>query len=121
MGIVYLAHEVLLDRPVALKVLHPELASSPAFRERFLREARTAARLSHPHIVPIHAVDRVDEFVLGYASRSGRGPAAPPEPCGGTDGSGSGRDASAGVCSARRPWDWTRRPPGDPATAPLPS
>ncbi len=43
MGIVYLAHEVALDRPVALKLLPPEYAAQPALRERFLREARTAA------------------------------------------------------------------------------
>lgn len=89
MGVVYLAHEVLLDRPVALKVLRPELATRPAFRDRFLREARTAARLSHPHIVPIHAVDRVGEFVfiamayvegetLGERVRK-RGPLSPAE------------------------------------------
>jgi len=64
MGIVYLAREVSLDRPVAIKILPPELASKPAARERFLHEARTAARLSHPNIVPIFAVDEVDEFVL---------------------------------------------------------
>ncbi|MGD2154649.1 MAG: protein kinase [Gemmatimonadales bacterium] len=64
MGIVYLAHEVSLDRPVAIKILPPELAAKPAARERFLHEARTAARLSHPNIVPIFAVDEVDEFVL---------------------------------------------------------
>jgi tRNA A-37 threonylcarbamoyl transferase component Bud32 len=64
MGVVYLAHEVLLDRPVAIKALRPELATRPAFRDRFLREARTAARLSHPHIVPIHAVDQVGELVF---------------------------------------------------------
>ena len=44
MGIVYLAHEVALDRPVALKLLPPELAAQPALRERFLREARYAGR-----------------------------------------------------------------------------
>lgn len=64
MGIVYLAHEVRLDRPVALKLLPTEMATQPALRERFLREARTAARLSHPNIVPIHAVDEVDDFVF---------------------------------------------------------
>lgn len=89
MGIVYLAREVVLDRPVALKVLPPELARQPTFRERFLREARTAARLSHPHIVPIHAVDEAGEFVffamayiegetLGERVR-GRGPLPPAE------------------------------------------
>ncbi|HEX5634573.1 MAG TPA: serine/threonine-protein kinase [Gemmatimonadales bacterium] len=54
MGVVYLARELNLDRAVALKVLPPELAASPELRERFLREARTAALLSHPNIVPIH-------------------------------------------------------------------
>jgi serine/threonine-protein kinase len=64
MGIVYLAREVSLDRPVAIKILPPELAEKPAARERFLDEARTAARLSHPNIVPIFSVDEVGEFVL---------------------------------------------------------
>jgi serine/threonine-protein kinase len=57
MGTVYLARDIRLDRPVAIKVLHPELARRPGGRERFLREARTAARLSHPHIVPVYAVE----------------------------------------------------------------
>ncbi|MBI2614611.1 MAG: protein kinase [Gemmatimonadetes bacterium] len=64
MGIVYLAREVRLDRPVALKLFPPALAAVPSLRERFLREARTAARLSHPHIVPIYTVDEVDRFVF---------------------------------------------------------
>lgn len=64
MGIVYLAHEVHLDRPVAIKLLPPERAANPDLRERFLREARLAAKLSHPNIIPIHAVDEVGEFVF---------------------------------------------------------
>ncbi|MBI2073737.1 MAG: serine/threonine protein kinase, partial [Gemmatimonadetes bacterium] len=64
MAIVYLAREVALDRPVALKVLLPKRAAQPMERERLLREARTAARLSHPNIVPIHAVDQVGEFLF---------------------------------------------------------
>jgi predicted Ser/Thr protein kinase len=64
MGIVYLAHEVALDRPVALKLLPPALTVHENLRERFLREARTAAKLSHPNIVPIFAVDQVDGFVF---------------------------------------------------------
>ena len=64
MGIVYLAQDVSLDRPVALKLLPPALAVQPSLRERFLREARTAARLSHPNIVPIHAVEEVGAFVF---------------------------------------------------------
>ncbi|HUE95145.1 MAG TPA: serine/threonine-protein kinase, partial [Longimicrobiaceae bacterium] len=64
MGIVYLAHEVSLDRPVALKVLPAGMSAEPPLRERFLREARMAAKLSHPHIVPIHVVDEVEGFVF---------------------------------------------------------
>jgi eukaryotic-like serine/threonine-protein kinase len=64
MGVVYLARDMRLDRPVAIKLLPPELASNPSLRERFIREARTAARLSHPHIVPIHAVEEVGDFVF---------------------------------------------------------
>jgi eukaryotic-like serine/threonine-protein kinase len=64
MGVVYLAREVRLDRPVALKLLPSVYATRPELRERFLREARIAARLSHPHIVPIHAVEDVDDFVF---------------------------------------------------------
>jgi serine/threonine-protein kinase len=64
MGVVYLAREVRLDRPVALKLLPPVLAAQPGPRDRFLREARTAAKLSHPNIIPIHAVDEVGEFVF---------------------------------------------------------
>jgi len=71
MGVVYLAHEVALDRPVALKLLPAHLTATPGLRERFLREARTAAKLSHPHIVPIYAVDQVRDFVffaMGYVN-----------------------------------------------------
>lgn len=56
MGVVYLARDVQLDRHVAIKVLPLHLAEQPEARERFLREARTAAGLSHPHVVPIHRV-----------------------------------------------------------------
>jgi serine/threonine-protein kinase len=63
MGIVYLAHEVHLDRLVAIKLLPPERAVDPALRERFLREARLAAKLSHPNIIPIHSVAESGEFV----------------------------------------------------------
>lgn len=62
MGVVYLAREVHLDRHVAIKVLPPDLAAKPALRERFLREAQLAAKLSHPHIIPIHAVDVSGDF-----------------------------------------------------------
>ena len=64
MGVVYLAHEVHLDRLVAIKLLPPEKSVLPTLRDRFLREARLAAKLSHPHIIPIHSVDEVDGFVF---------------------------------------------------------
>lgn len=69
MGVVYLARDVKLDRPVAIKTLPPALASDATIRERFLREARTAARLSHPNIVPIYRADEVGGqvfFAMGY-------------------------------------------------------
>jgi eukaryotic-like serine/threonine-protein kinase len=64
MGVVYLARDVQLDRDVAIKVLPADLAHTPAMREQFLREARTAAGLSHPHIVPIHRVGEAGGFVF---------------------------------------------------------
>ena len=54
MGLVYKARQRRLDRLVALKVLHTELASDPAFSERFLREAQALAKLSHPNVVRVH-------------------------------------------------------------------
>ena len=68
MGAVYLAHELALERDVAIKVLPPEHASTPQMRDRFRREARTAARLSHPNIVPLHTFGEVSGlmyFVMG--------------------------------------------------------
>jgi DNA-binding beta-propeller fold protein YncE len=54
MGVVYRAHDLALERPVALKVLSPELADDDAFRGRFLRESRLAASLDHPSVVPVY-------------------------------------------------------------------
>src|SRR6202030_2944801 len=53
MAQVYLAKDLLLDRPLALKVLFPELSVDRSFVERFRREAQAAANLSHPNIVPV--------------------------------------------------------------------
>jgi eukaryotic-like serine/threonine-protein kinase len=58
MATVYLAHDLRHDRPVALKVIHPEL--SAALGERFLREIRVAARLGHPHILTVHDSGEAD-------------------------------------------------------------
>jgi eukaryotic-like serine/threonine-protein kinase len=54
MADVYLANDSLLDRPVALKVLFPELSIDPSFVERFRREAQNAAKLNHPNIVSVY-------------------------------------------------------------------
>ena len=64
MGVVYLARDVQLDRDVAIKVLPTHLARDTEARERFVREARMAAGLSHPHIVPIHRVGEASGFVF---------------------------------------------------------
>lgn len=69
MGVVYLAREVRLTREVAIKILLPEVAEQAGMREQFVREAQTAARLSHPNIVAIHRVDEADGivyFVMAY-------------------------------------------------------
>src|SRR5437773_1801166 len=70
MGVVFNARDERLKREVAVKVLPPELAFREEIRLRFLREAETAARLSHPHIVPIHSVgegpDGLVYFVMAY-------------------------------------------------------
>jgi serine/threonine-protein kinase len=69
MGVVYRARDERLQRRVAIKVLPPELAFQSDIRARFTREAQTAARLSHPHIVPIHTVGEGEGlvyFVMGY-------------------------------------------------------
>ncbi len=60
MGVVYRATDVRLERPVALKLIAPELAGDPRFREWFLRESRLAASLRHPHVLPIHAAGEED-------------------------------------------------------------
>src|SRR5438270_5098549 len=68
MATVYLAHDHKHGRPVAIKVLAPELAAAVG-RERFLREIETAARLTHPHILPLHDAGEADGllyYVMPY-------------------------------------------------------
>jgi tetratricopeptide (TPR) repeat protein/tRNA A-37 threonylcarbamoyl transferase component Bud32 len=60
MGVVFLATDATLDRRVAIKVVHPELALHDAITRRFLTEARTIARVRHPNIVAIHAAGSAD-------------------------------------------------------------
>ncbi|MFO1001734.1 MAG: serine/threonine-protein kinase [Planctomycetaceae bacterium] len=65
MGVVFRAHDPKLQRIVAVKALAPELARLPSARQRFLREARAAAAVSHPHVVTIFAVEGTEEASLG--------------------------------------------------------
>src|SRR5919106_5056636 len=60
MGVVYRATDLSLERPVALKLIAPELAGNEQFRARFLREPRLAAALDHPHVIPIHEAGEHD-------------------------------------------------------------
>jgi protein kinase-like protein len=77
MGVVYRATELALDRPVALKLIAPELAGDDSFRERFLRESRLAASIDHAGILPVYAAGEADgelflatRFVPGTDLRS---------------------------------------------------
>jgi eukaryotic-like serine/threonine-protein kinase len=63
MGAVYKAHDITLQRDVAIKVLHAQFARRPDFRERFLNEARTAARMNHPGIVQVHDFGQQGEIL----------------------------------------------------------
>jgi len=86
MGVVFRARDVRLRRSVAIKLLPPELAFREEVRSRFLREAQTAAQLSHPNVVPIYSVDEVNglvffvmalvegESLAAYLKREGRAP-----------------------------------------------
>ena len=85
MGVVYKAEDIRLKRTVALKFLPPEFMRLPDARERFIREAQSAAALSHPNICTIHEVDETDgqpyiamEFVSGASLRQkvAKGPMA---------------------------------------------
>src|SRR3954471_21154799 len=71
MSVVFRARDLRLNRPVAIKVLPPELAHDGAIRTRFTREAQTSAQLSHPHIVPIYDVgenEGVAYFVMSLVT-----------------------------------------------------
>ncbi len=60
MGVVYQATDLSLERPVALKLVAPELADDERFRARFLREPRLAASLDHPNVIPIYEAGEHD-------------------------------------------------------------
>lgn len=76
MGSVFRAHDEALDRPVAIKVVAPDVAASAELRQRFVQESRTVARLRHPHIVAVYTAGEADgllyfvmEFVPGESLR----------------------------------------------------
>src|SRR5262245_4494949 len=72
-GTVYRAHDVQLGREVALKVAQPDKLDSPQRVERFLREARAAARLQHPNIVPVFDLGQAgDQYYIASALITGR-------------------------------------------------
>jgi serine/threonine protein kinase len=61
MGVVYLARDEHLERNLALKVIAPDLARSDEFRRRFIAEARSAAAIDHPNVVPVYSAGTVDD------------------------------------------------------------
>ncbi len=87
MSTVYAGTDLRLDRQVAVKVMAPALAHDPAFTERFVREARTAARLSHPNAVAVF-----DQGAEDTRGRPGRVPG---------DGAGARQHAAGGAAPAR--------------------
>ena len=60
MGEVYRAYDTVRERVVALKLLRPDVAADPTFRDRFRRESRIAARLHDPHVIPVHDFGEID-------------------------------------------------------------
>ena len=73
MGVVWRARDLTLERPVALKLIRPEVAADRGFRERFTREAKLAASLDHAHVLPVYEAGEADgelflamRFVEGY-------------------------------------------------------
>ncbi len=68
-GLVYLAHDEQLNRPVAVKVPHASLVSRPEDAQAYLDEARTVANLDHPNIVPVYDVGSTDEYPCYVVSK----------------------------------------------------
>ena len=64
MGVLYRATQLSLDRPVALKVIKPELAEDGDFRARFILESQIAASIDHPNVIPIHEADEADGILF---------------------------------------------------------
>jgi predicted Ser/Thr protein kinase len=64
MGVVYLAEDLRLARRVAIKVISPDVSSDPVFHERILHEARLAASIDHPHVIPVYEVGDEDGLLF---------------------------------------------------------
>jgi uncharacterized protein (TIGR03067 family) len=103
MGTVWLAEHAVMNRPVAVKVIRPDLVAKPGAADRFLREVRAAARLHHPHIVTAYDAEAagdscllVMEYVPGetLADRLAAGPLPVAEAC------RAARDAARGLAAA---------------------
>jgi serine/threonine protein kinase len=91
MGQVFKAHDTVIGRDVAIKVLPPEMGNVEGYRSRFRREAHVAARLTEPHIIPIHDTGEIDgrlylvmpviEGVDVQTLLEREGPMSPPRAC----------------------------------------
>jgi serine/threonine-protein kinase len=90
MGTVFLGRDETLDRPVAIKVISPDVGTSAEIRQRFIQEARTVARLRHPNIVAVFAAGEAGGllyFVMEFVPGQSR----------------------AMQCTERRPWEHWRQ------------
>src|SRR3954454_22042926 len=64
MGVVYVAEQLALGRRVALKVIAPDLAEDPGFRERFKHESEIAASIDHPNVIPVYEAGEQDGLLF---------------------------------------------------------
>ena len=107
MGVVYIAEQASPRRKVALKLLAPELASDPGFRQRFIHESEAAASTEHPNIVPIYSSGESDgQLYIAMRYVEGTGP-----PC--ADRRRGARcpwSGSPGSCPRSRPPSMPRTP-----------
>ena len=77
MGAVYLGRDKTLDRPVAIKVIKPDVAASELIRDRFLQEARSVARLRHPNIVSVYSAGESSGLLWFTVAMTTCGPLIP--------------------------------------------
>ncbi len=101
MGLVYLARDEQLDRPVAIKVIQPSRACDPGVRERFIREGRVAASITHPHVRTVYAMgeDEGRPYIV-MQQLDGVPLSACPRPLTGSETLRIGREIAAGLAAA---------------------